>query len=40
MQHSDTRNAALVLTLDADAAEAALQLLHGAGFRAERVAEG
>jgi prephenate dehydrogenase len=38
MQHSDTQHAALVLTLDADAAEAALGLLHGAGFRAERVA--
>jgi prephenate dehydrogenase len=37
MQHSDTEHAALVLTLDADAAAKALGLLHGAGFRAETV---
>jgi prephenate dehydrogenase len=35
MQHSDTRHAALVLTVDAGAAERALALLRGAGFRAE-----
>ncbi|MGD0832870.1 MAG: prephenate dehydrogenase/arogenate dehydrogenase family protein [Candidatus Dormibacteria bacterium] len=38
MQHSDTQHAALVLTVDADVAAAALALLHGAGFHAERVA--
>ena len=35
MQHSDTRHAALVLTIDAGVVERALALLHGAGFRAE-----
>jgi prephenate dehydrogenase len=35
MQHSDTRHAALVLTIDAAAAERALQSLRAAGFHAE-----
>ena len=35
MEHSDTRHAALVLTLDAASVEGALGLLHGAGFHAE-----
>jgi prephenate dehydrogenase len=35
MQHSDTRHAALVLTIDAASVERALCLLHEAGFRAE-----
>ena len=35
MQHSDTRHAALVLTIDAASVERALTLLHEAGFHAE-----
>lgn len=35
VRHSNTERAALVLTLDADAAEKARALLHGAGFGAE-----
>jgi prephenate dehydrogenase len=35
MQHSDTRHAALVLTIDAASVDRALELLHGAGFHAE-----
>lgn len=37
MEHSDTRHAALVLTLDAGSVERALDLLHRAGFHAEVV---
>ena len=40
MQHSDTRHAALVLTLDAASVERALDLLHAAGFHAEALATG
>jgi prephenate dehydrogenase len=40
MQHSDTRHAALVLTIDSAAVDAALSLLHAAGFQAEVVAPG
>ena len=32
MQHSDTRHAALVLTIDAGLVERALALLHGGGL--------
>jgi prephenate dehydrogenase len=35
VRHSNTERAALVLTLDADAASLARDLLHEAGFRAE-----
>jgi prephenate dehydrogenase len=35
VRHSNTERAALVLTLDADAAPVAQELLRGAGFRAE-----
>jgi prephenate dehydrogenase len=35
MQHSDTRHAALVLTIDSASAGRALDLLHAAGFHAE-----
>jgi prephenate dehydrogenase len=35
MQHSDTRHAALVLTIDETSVERALELLHAAGFHAE-----
>ncbi len=35
VRHSNTERAALVLTLDADAAPVACELLHDAGFRAE-----
>ncbi len=40
MQHSDTRHAALVLTIDAAAMERALALLRDAGFRADRAETG
>jgi prephenate dehydrogenase len=35
VRHSNTERAALVLTLDADAASLAQELLREAGFRAE-----
>jgi prephenate dehydrogenase len=40
MQHSDTRHAALVLTIDAASVDRALTLLHGAGFHADVVTRG
>ena len=38
MEHSDTRHAALVLTIDSGFVEQALAVLRNAGFRAERAA--
>jgi prephenate dehydrogenase len=35
VRHSNTERAALILTLDADAAKSASKLLREAGFRAE-----
>jgi hypothetical protein len=40
MQHSDTRHAALVLTIDAASVDRALALLRGAGFHAEPLTPG
>jgi prephenate dehydrogenase len=40
MQHSDTRHAALVLTIDAASIDRALRLLRGDGFHAEPLATG
>lgn len=40
MEHSDTRHAALVLTIDAGAVDRALSLLRDHGFRADRVETG
>jgi hypothetical protein len=40
MQHSDTRHAALVLTIDAASIDRALGLLREAGFHAEPLVTG